>query len=206
MIKKSFIAILTFLLLVTSTLSAIQDQVVNANPMNLKPFYEIITVQSPQNNSHCTNPVSLNFTVIRNAHPLAGSFYYTINGSSPQKINYTSQLEIVSQREIKDDFNPSPPYDLDPYTFHTLNILLKCNLVLSQLDEGWYNLTVYRHNSASVCFYINTPLKSSAPTLTIPEFPTVLATTFLIVTTLAVAVLVRRKHQVSNSNNSNAES
>jgi hypothetical protein len=115
--------------------------------MNLKPYYEIFSIQLPQNNNHYTNPVSLKIALVRNAVTIARSYYYTIDLGTPQKI---SQLEIVKQQKITSN-------NYDPYT----EVTLEGSIVLSYLDEGWHNITV---GSATVRFYVNASLMPSSPT------------------------------------------
>jgi hypothetical protein len=124
-------------------------EVVVANPMYMKPYYEIFSIQSPQNNSHYSNPVSLKITLVRNAVTIARSYYYTIDLGTAQKI---SNLEIVKQQKITSN-------NYDPYT----EVTLEANIVLSYLDEGWHNITV---GSATVRFYVKA---SSMPTNSTPD-------------------------------------
>ena len=96
---------------VVSLLIGVQAvEVANANPMYMKPYYEIFSIQSPQNNNHYTNPIPLKITLVRNAVTIARSYYYTIDLGAPQKI---SQLEIVKQQKITSN-------NYDPYTEVTL--------------------------------------------------------------------------------------
>lgn len=133
---------------VVSILIGIQAvEVADANPMNMKPYYEIFSIQSPQNNNHYTNPVTLKITLIRNAVTIARSYYYTIDLGTPQKI---SQLEIVKQQKITSD-------NYNPYT----EVTLEASIVLPYLDEGWHNITV---GSATVRLYVNASLMPSSPT------------------------------------------
>jgi hypothetical protein len=144
--------ILTTILALVISLQAVE--VVDANPMYMKPYYEIFSIQSPQNNNHYTNPISLKITLIRNAVTIARSYYYTIDLGTPQKI---SNLEIVKQQKITSN-------NYDPYT----EVTLEANIVLSYLDEGWHNITV---GSATVRFYVNASLMPSSPTPNISTVP-----------------------------------
>jgi len=122
-------------------------EVADANPMNMKPYYEIFSIQSPHNNNHYTNPVTLKITLIRNAVTIARSYYYIIDLGTSQKI---SQLEIVKQQKITSD-------NYNPYT----EVTLEASIVLPYLDEGWHNITV---GSATVRFYVNASLMPSSST------------------------------------------
>jgi hypothetical protein len=131
--------------------------VADANPMNMKPYYEIFSIQSPQNNNHYTNPVPLKITLIRNAVTIARSYYYIIDLGTPQKI---SQLEIVKQQKITSN-------NYDPYS----EVTLEASIVLPYLDEGWHNITV---GSATVRFYVNASSKPTNPTPDISPVPSLL--------------------------------
>ncbi len=132
-------------------------EVADANPMHMKPYYEIFSIQSPQNNNHYTNPISLKITLIRNAVTIARSYYYTIDLGTPQKI---SNLEIVKQQEII--FNNY---------YHYIEVTLEANIVLPYLDEGWHNITV---GSAIVRFYANASSMPTNPTPDISPVPSLL--------------------------------
>jgi LPXTG-motif cell wall-anchored protein len=143
---------------VVSLLIGVQAvEVANANPMYMKPYYEIFSIQSPQNNNHYTNPIPLKITLVRNAVTIARSYYYTIDLGAPQKI---SQLEIVKQQKITSN-------NYDPYT----EVTLDASIVLSFLDEGWHNITV---GSATVRFYVNASAMPTNPTPNITPVPSLL--------------------------------
>ncbi len=143
-------------------------EVTEANPFNLKPVYDIISIQSPQNNGSYTNPISLNFTVKRSGYTTACVYYYTLDGKPHTRI---SNIEILQQKEIKNDINPSPPEGFGPYYFPYTDYTLEGNTVLPYLAEGWHNLTVYELGSATVSFYVNANSESSNLTLNISPVP-----------------------------------
>jgi hypothetical protein len=152
MYKKKIVVTLALTLLLSVVVGSHVLEVADANPMNMKPYYEVLTIQSPQNNSQHSNPVSLNFTLRRNAYTIARSYYYTIDSNMPQKIS----LEIVQQKEIKNDTNPSPPFpEWGPYYFPYTEYTLEGSITLQNLVAGWHNLTVNGLESATTIFYVN---------------------------------------------------
>ena len=155
--KKLLATTIILTTILASVISTLCLEVVVANPMYMKPYYEIFSIQSPQNNNHYTNPVSLKITLVRNAVTIARSYYYTIDLGAPQKI---SQLEIVKQQKITSN-------NYDPYT----EVTLEASIVLSFLDEGWHNITV---GSATVRFYVNASAMPTNPTPNITPVPSLL--------------------------------
>jgi hypothetical protein len=186
-----FIVIFTTLML---TIGILVVEVAKANPINTRPGYNIITIQSPQDNRYNINPISLNFTVRSNLFLYFSQFFYTIDGDIPQNV---SQRKIIDQKMINDTVNPSPYLDYGPYYFPYTEYILEGNTALPYLAEGWHNLTVseyssgvlqyiaqgwknltvYEHGSATVSFYVTansallnytpkpTPTMSFAPSI-----------------------------------------
>jgi hypothetical protein len=89
----------------------------------------------------------------------------------------------------------------------------QCNIELHNLTNGQHSVTIYysyydsiitdwRHflPLTTINFSIdNTITPSSKPTPSIPEFPVALAVTFLVVLTLAIAFVVKRKSNLEQS-------
>jgi hypothetical protein len=158
--------ILTAILVLVINVQVVE--VANANPFNLKPVYEIITIQSPQNGSIYSNPISLNFSVKRSDYTTACVYHYRIDGNASQRV---SQITIITQKEIANDINPSPPKGFGPYYFPYTEYILKGNIVLPYLAEGWHNITV---GSATVRFYVNASSTPPNPTPNITPVPSLL--------------------------------
>jgi hypothetical protein len=155
---KKIIALFTVIFTISLLIGLQVVEVVDANPFNLKPVYDTISIQLPQNDSINTNPISLNFSVKRSDYTTACVYHYRIDGNASQRVN---QITIITQTEIKNDAN------YHPYTDYTL----EGNTVLPYLAEGWHNLTVYELGSATVSFYVNANSTSTSPTPNISTIP-----------------------------------
>ena len=216
MIKKLFIALFTIFLLVLSILSAVQVEVVEANPISVSvpdnpdTNQPIITIDNPKNSINLdTNYFTLSFTVQKpsswfNFYPVHGdliSISYLLDGE---------KTDVASEGLDNDHYSSKP---------------LAFTKTISELSEGNHSLQVYvrsvsyyldpnrpAENStygwrmyppannfmdtySNINFTVNTtpnsPTVSATPT--VPESPAIIAITFLLIT-LAVAVVSRRKH------------
>jgi hypothetical protein len=187
-IKKSFIALCAILLLVISILSAMQIEVVDANPAPLPPKF---TVESPQNNTVIYNTDSAKISVKLETVSVF-DYYYSVDkprttfpyGKIPLNLTITSEKPLTHEKTHQ------------------------CNIQLHNLTDGQHSVTLYYsyYDSiipdwehilpvATIVFSIdNLVTPSPKPTPTVPEFPTALTITFLIMVAVAFAVVSRRKH------------
>jgi hypothetical protein len=156
-------------------------EIAKANPMGMKPSYILVTIQSPKNNSHYSNPVILNFTAehrtsyISQSSPANHNIYYKIDGGESQRI---SEIEVINYKEIRDEINPKSPIADYPYYLPYAVYSLKGSVVLPNLTKGWHNLTV---GSTIIEFYVefsndipnNIPAPSNSPSTKPTQLSTV---------------------------------
>jgi hypothetical protein len=135
-----------------------------------------------------------------------------LSGSTTFLVNTTLRLPtiLLSPLNITYYSNELPlTCSIDNSSYHVYYRLdnstdkrIDSNLTLSALSEGQHtiemraygndvNIGIYTKQTAN--FTIDTTNPSPAPTQTVPEFPTTLAITFLVITALAVVVVFRRK-------------
>jgi hypothetical protein len=111
-----------------------------ANPIYTKPTYVRISVQSPQNTTYNTQPISLNFTVETNegdfnAHP----YFYLLDGQDGQSSVKIEEIQVIGQREVSHELSYYAGIYWDPYTEYTL----QGQAVLPNLSDGEHNVTVF---------------------------------------------------------------
>lgn len=189
MIKKSFITIFTILLLVISILSAMQVEIVDANPVPFPPLpnteLPTLTIQTPasQSSLYANNSMAINFTVIQ---PDSWLYYY--NGFFPYV--GTCNLYIYLDGSLKTGF-PSTQVKVNDYTIefgnlssnqHTAKIDGYC-LAPSQIGTYQTNVTqtvtfTVNASSQTISFHANPvmtirgPYPSPTPTASPTPEPT----------------------------------
>jgi hypothetical protein len=149
MIKKSFIAIFTILLLVISILSAVQVEVAEANPI---PWcfdpQMTVTIQSPENGTTKSLPVKVSFTS-KGDHQFSvsdeptkewvRSFFYILDGQDKHIMGMRfegTKTEIINEKPYKYEFTGQA--------------------YLTNLADGPHNITVY-YGAVNKISYVGTP-------------------------------------------------
>jgi hypothetical protein len=217
MTKKSFITLFTFLLLATSILAEMQFEVAEANPIpwNTKPNLDqpAVFMESPQNNTvykdsnlflifNVTKPASWKIhgpiqyvgqitsviKVYKDGFDISnhsnlvydrkGSFFY-----SDRLNNLTSGLHILNITVLSYTYYTGPPYN----NTHIRSSIASSDGPIYQYPVITSKLTYFTAGGAPL------PYQTPMPTISIPEFPATLVTTFLLMMALAVAVVCRRR-------------
>jgi hypothetical protein len=99
----------------------------NAFPPRAEPY---IMVTNPQNATYHVDAIAVNFTIASNYYVF--SSFYSFDG---QGIEPIENLTVISQEDINAGRNPS-----------VIKTVLNGSLVLSNLTEGWHNITFYLIN------------------------------------------------------------
>jgi hypothetical protein len=110
-----------------------------ANPLPMP--YTNITIESPQNTTYPVNTTTFIFFV--ETDWLLPYFFYSLDG---QQLKSIENMTTVSKERLNPDSNP-PMY----------RRTLKGSCVLSNLSEGWHNITVYQIYSARGDYSIEDP-------------------------------------------------
>ncbi len=194
--KRIFASLVLCLVLLLCTLVGIQDTFTRANPINMKPAYIVIDIQSPVSSRYSQNPIFLDFTV-RSTNSFNLPIAYMIDENFPQNV---TQRRCISLREIRDDVNPYSPTGeyYDPYVeyviggnatlpqlaqgWHNVTVAVYDHGASEYLANGWKNVTIYEYSSATVSFYVTadstllsyTPNPTQTPTpapSTVPPTP-----------------------------------
>jgi len=125
--KKTELAITLVLALLFSAVAG--TQVVNlarANP--IPPMHTEITIEKPLNTTYNVNTLPLSFSVDTTFS--RNSYFYSLDGEKSKQVE---NIEIVSQEDI--NRGKSPPI---------IRTVLNGSCALSNLSEGWHNVTVYQ--------------------------------------------------------------
>jgi hypothetical protein len=176
-IRKTFLTAFTLTVLV----SAVGTQFVKlARADPIPNLYSIITIENPQNTTYNGNTITVNFSVDFLEFLNKFNYSYSLDGKEPKSIE---NMTTVSEAYVP--INPGI-YD----------VTLKGSFVLSNLSEGWHNVTIYQTwystenlepfiNSASLKFMIiQEPTPSPEP---YPEEP--FPTTWIVTAAVSVAVV-----------------
>lgn len=125
-IRKTYPAAAFVLTLLFSALA--ETQLVNLGKANPLPeLYTRMTIENPKNTTYTTNTIVLNFSVESVSFFSRRNFSYSLDG---QELKPIESISVVSQ-----EFIPISP--------GVYNETLKGSCVLSNLSEGWHNVTVY---------------------------------------------------------------
>lgn len=151
MIKKSFVAIFTVLLLVILVLSAMQVEVVDANPLPwIFDPQMTVTIQSPANGTINFLPVSVNFTSKADnqfsvSDDYTGewvrSFFYVLDGQDMKTMGMRfegTKTTTIYEKGVKNGYR----FDGQAY--------------LTNLVDGPHNITVY-YGAVNRIGYVGTP-------------------------------------------------
>ena len=112
--------------LLVSMVAGTQLNMGKANP--LPPMYTRITIEQPLNTAYHENTVRLFFSV--DTDYALNSYYYSLDGQERQPVENTT---IILQEDINAGKNPP-----------IIRTVLNGSCVLSNLSEGWHNVTVYQ--------------------------------------------------------------
>jgi hypothetical protein len=209
MTKKSFIATISILFLVSSVLAEMQvAEVVDANPLPwLFDPQMTVTIQSPENWTTNSLPVLVSFTSqadhqfsVSDDHTKewVRSFFYVLDGQDKHTLGMRfegTKTEIINEKPYEYEFTGQAYLANLTDGPHTLTVYYGA---VNKIDYvGTSQESIYCHDTiwqATSQFYVqNQPTSSPAPTQTVPEFPTALTITLLFMTALTTAVF-RRKH------------
>ena len=174
--KLSLTAVIILWLLSSSIVGAMFVNLGKANP--IPSIYTEITIEQPLNTTYHVNTVLLRFSV-DTAYAL-NSYYYSLDGQKRQQVENTT---IILQENINAGKSPT-----------IIRTVLNGSCVLSNLSEGWHNVTVYQISHLiggdpeyeipfleSIIFKIDTSLPSTEQV----HFPT----TFVIASVVTVAII-----------------
>jgi hypothetical protein len=106
-----------------------------ANPLpDINPN---ITIENPQNATYHVNTITLNFTIESNwgVYPC----FYSLDG---QKMEPIENLTVISREDVNIGKNPQ-----------VHRTTLKGSCVLSNLSEGWHNVTFYLITDHEISLY-----------------------------------------------------
>jgi hypothetical protein len=161
-----------------------------ANP--LPEMYMRATIKNPKNTTYNTNTITLNFSAESlNFFPYL-NFSYNIDAQEAKPVE---SITVTGQ-----EFIP-----INPGIYHQW---LEGSCVLSNLSEGWHNVTVYQISDYPAGKPQNGEIIRSATTefmiakeIPRPEFPTTLATAASIssVTIIGIGLLVYFKRRTRSS-------
>jgi hypothetical protein len=136
--KRTALAPTLILALLFSAVAAAElVNLAEANPTYIKPLYCRISIQSPQNGTYNTETVFLNFTVKTNEGDFDSyPYFYLLDGQSSVEVE---EIQVIGQKRVSDDVSYYGSTPWAPYTEYTL----RGQAVLSNLSDGWHNLTVF---------------------------------------------------------------
>ncbi len=144
---KRRIALFAFILLMSVLIGVLPIGKVEANPINQKAGYEVITIDSPQGLTFSSsNSVTLTFKCHTNFVANYLSYCYTMDGSGATLYgNVWHQMlkvaqKIINQTVISNDTSNSRTEPYLPYTDYEIEI----KAILSSLRDGNHRMSLYR--------------------------------------------------------------
>jgi hypothetical protein len=208
MIKKAFIAQVTIILVVALiTPSTTNAQItshygakIGDSGANLVGFDS--TISSPISKEVYSNTLPLEFKLHWSPVGVSLFFNWTFSGIYTYSIDYNSPVSIVSNQSSSDfygysfKYNPSFSYLLDISNLENgqHNIVITAGMyynISGELDE------LYKDSSSPIIFSVQNQMSNNTLEFTlIPDLPTALAITVLVVITVALAAVVKRRIKV----------
>jgi hypothetical protein len=211
MIKKSFIATISILFLVSSVLAEMQVEVVDANPLPWAFDPQMtVTIKSPANGTINSLPVLVSFTSQSDwqfsvsddpSEEWVTSFFYVLDGQNMRSMGMRfvgTQNTTISEQGSKYDYNFSGQAYLTNLADgpHTITVYYGAVNKISYVGTPQEHVSYNTAWQATSQFYVQNKLTPSpTPTPTVPEFPFIIVTAIILaVLTLAVSVFKRKIH------------
>jgi hypothetical protein len=208
--NKSVARIAVILLLIS--LAAIEVGIADANPLPWAFNPQMtVTIQSPANGTINSLPVLASFISQGDwqfsvsddpAKEWVTSFFYVLDGQNMGSMGMRfvgTQNTTISEKGSKYDHNFSGQAYLTNLADgpHTITVYYGAVNKISYVGTPQEHISYNTAWQATSQFYVQNKLTPSpTPTQTVPEFSVPLAITFLIMVTVALAVVVKRRKKV----------
>jgi hypothetical protein len=202
MIKKSFTALVTIILVVTFlTPSMVNSQIATSYASNngVYPVAFTLTVYSPDQHSYYFDTVHLNFSVIWTDFPKIGPFEFV--SDTPVMAYYAYVIDsnpsvsiLANQTFFTKDFYalPSFSYNLDISKLTNGNHQIAFIVQMYYLYNGQPSSLLINQTTAPVDFLVQNS-KMSTPTPTVQEFSWLMILPLFLSIISIVALIVKRK-------------
>jgi hypothetical protein len=214
MIKKAFIAQVTIILVVALLTPSMANAQITSHygakigdsGANLVGFD--LTISSPISKEVYSNTLPLEFKLHWSPVGVSLFFNWTFSGIYTYSIDYNSPVSIESNQSSSDfygygahsengfKYNPSFSYLLDISNLENgqHSIVISAGMYFN--DSGKLH-ELYKDSSSPIIFSVQNQMSNNTLEFTlIPDLPTALAITVLVVITVALAVVVKRRKKV----------